>query len=161
MSLLTSSGIHADLSGVKVERGDLKWLDQRKPAAVAVFCFSDVRPLCGVAGFLDWRLCGAISRRIETGDFAGHVDEVLLLPSEGRLGRQLVFAFGLGTLADCNRQVLSRVCREAYRVMRRAGVANPMFAAPSVHGGGQMEAEFVQSVADELKGEIGGVLVES
>lgn len=56
----------------------------------------DQRPLQGGAGFVDWRLCGALSRALDQGFFAGSPGEKLLLPSEGRVAPPKIFAVGLG-----------------------------------------------------------------
>ena len=57
--------------------------------AVAGF-FADDRPLRSGAARADWRLCGGLSRRIESGDLSGAtaVSVVLLLISVG-----ILFAF--------------------------------------------------------------------
>lgn len=64
--------------------------------ALCLFVGEDERPLEGLAGFVDWRLCGALSRLIRRGFFTGKKDEKLLLPSEGRLSTERVFAVGVG-----------------------------------------------------------------
>jgi hypothetical protein len=77
------------------------------------------RPLQGLAGYADWRLCGAVSRAIANGAWDPDEGEALLLPSGGRVPAPRVFCFalpsaldaaGLGAAAD-------RICR----AMRRAG----------------------------------------
>jgi hypothetical protein len=62
--------------------------------AVAAFA-GPARPLQGLAGLLDWRLCGAISRAVLAGTFAPERGEVLLLPGGGRLPARRVMVFGL------------------------------------------------------------------
>jgi hypothetical protein len=149
-----------DVEGVTIARGDLVGLDALRPEALALFCFSDVRPLSGVAGFLDWRVCGAISRRLEAGIFGGERGESLLLPTRGRLGRQRVFLFGLGSQSQYDSSSLQHVCREAYEVMQRAGCARPVFAAPHAPGRAGLEMEFARVVAAALPHQIERLLVE-
>lgn len=55
----------------------------------------DSRPLVGLAAYVDWRLCGAISRPIRSGLFDPMAGEALLSPSGGRLRVPRVFCFGL------------------------------------------------------------------
>lgn len=64
----------------------------------AVVCLipEDQRPLQGGNGFVDWRLCGALSRALSDGFFSGAPGEKLLMPSEGRIAPPRVFAVGLG-----------------------------------------------------------------
>lgn len=56
----------------------------------------DQRPLLGGAGYLDFRLCGALSRALDQGFFTAAPGEKLLLPAEGRVSAPLIFAVGLG-----------------------------------------------------------------
>ena len=39
--------------------------------AVCCFVVEDERPLSGAPGFLDWRLCGSLSRILHEGRFVG------------------------------------------------------------------------------------------
>ncbi len=126
--------------------------------ALAVFCFSDVRPLAGTAGFVDWRLCGALSRAIETGAFSGRAGEVLLLPASGRARRWRIFAFGLGPLAACDGAGLRNVAAAAQRVLRAAGARQVVMAAPAAPGS-RVEYDFARLVGEEQNGQV-RVLVE-
>lgn len=148
------------VANVNLARGDLAGLDALRPEALAVFCFSDVRPISGAAGYLDWRLCGAISQRLESGLFSAEAGETLLLPADGRLGRQRIFVFGLGRSAACDRAGMRRACREAVEVMRKAGVERPVLVAPAADRDPYLEPEFVRAVDEELRGTVEAVLVE-
>jgi hypothetical protein len=57
--------------------------------------WSDVRPLRGVAGLLDWRLCGKISQMIREGRVSGAAGEKLLLVT-GRVPWRRVLGIGAG-----------------------------------------------------------------
>jgi hypothetical protein len=147
---------------LRLARGDLSGLDQLAAESVAVFVFSDVRPLRGVAGFLDWRLCGALSRTLEDGLLVGESGEAMLLPSVGRLGRRRLFVFGLGPEGDCSAEAMRRAVRRAFDVMERAGVRDAAVAAPQ-SSGGEMEAAFVSVVQQEVGARtdrIAAILVE-
>jgi hypothetical protein len=61
--------------------------------------WSDVRPLRGPTGLLDWRLCGKISQMIREGRVSGSTGEKLLLVT-GRLAWRRVLAVGVGASAD-------------------------------------------------------------
>lgn len=75
---------------------DLASLDQLPNRPLLAFCYQDVRPLQGVLGTLDFRLCGAISQTILSGVFTGAYRETLLLPVRGRIGLRGLFVIGLG-----------------------------------------------------------------
>ena len=69
---------------IEVAELGLPALDVLDVDALAVFVGPE-RPLQGLAGFADWRLCGALSRAIRGGLFDAAPDDALLLPSGGRM----------------------------------------------------------------------------
>ncbi|HET7319375.1 MAG TPA: M17 family peptidase N-terminal domain-containing protein, partial [Nitrospirota bacterium] len=64
--------------------------------AVVVGFFEDVRPLKGLAGRLDWLLCGSLSSLLISKKLRGSLGEVALLTSRGKVPAQKVFLVGLG-----------------------------------------------------------------
>ncbi|HET9958715.1 MAG TPA: M17 family peptidase N-terminal domain-containing protein [Polyangiaceae bacterium] len=60
---------------------------------------SDERPPHGVAGLVDFRLSGRISRLIQSGFATGRVGEVLLVPGKPKLPFDKVLLFGMGPIA--------------------------------------------------------------
>lgn len=131
---------------VNTEVGDLAGLDRLEGDSLAVFLLKDVRPLRGVAGFLDWRTNGALSRLVMSGTFAGDPGEVVLAPTRGRLGMRRCFLFGLGSVADCERERMHDVAADAIRVLEQANASTLAFAAPSVPERPELETLFVQGV---------------
>lgn len=82
----------------------LEALDGLTCDAIAVGCATDLLPLVGAAGFLDWRLCGEISRLFAEGHFGGREGEQILLAAQGRVPPPRIFLFGWGqthALAQC------------------------------------------------------------
>jgi hypothetical protein len=78
---------------------------ERTDGDVAVVgCFADERPLRGGAARADWRLCGGLSRRIESGDLSGKSGEALLIGSGRALSAPRVLLLGLG-----DRQLFDRL----------------------------------------------------
>lgn len=146
--------------GAKVRRGDLAGIDATTSDAIAVFCFVDQRPLKGVAGYLDWRLCGALSRAIESGRFRCEPGEVMLLPATGRIRDKRIFAFGLGRVQDATAEAFAKVGRTAIEVTGRAGVAELALAAPRSSRRPELEVEFVRAVESLSAARVGCVLVE-
>ncbi|MEK7705950.1 MAG: M17 family peptidase N-terminal domain-containing protein [Myxococcota bacterium] len=130
-------------SAPRVRPCDLAVFDAVPTPAIGLFCFADVRPLGGVAGYVDWRALGALSRCIIGGLFSGRRDETLLVPLFGRGGVRRVFLFGLGPLGACDEAVLGQACTQALAVMRRAGVQDVVLAAPSAPLKLQLETQFV------------------
>ena len=65
----------------------LEALDPLPVDTVCLFVSEDERPLGGAAGFVDWRLCGQLSRLLVDGFFKGTRGESLLLPRMDESGR--------------------------------------------------------------------------
>jgi hypothetical protein len=57
---------------------------------------ADERPPHGVAGLVDWRLAGRLSRLIQSGFATGRIGEVLLIPGRPKLPFDKILLFGLG-----------------------------------------------------------------
>lgn len=135
-----------ELRGISSHVGDLAGLDNLDLDALALFIPEDVRPLTGVAGFVDWRACGAISRLLMRGFFRGESGEVVLAPTKGRIGPRRCFLFGLGPVAGCDDEVLFSACRLASKVTAQAGAVDLGFAVPSAPSAGELEACFLRNV---------------
>lgn len=128
-------------------RVDLAALDALTTADVAVFCFTDARPLAGAAGFLDWRLCGALSQALVDQAFLGEEGEAMLLPCRGRLKVRRVFAFGLGPSENASVSTFMTACRTARDVLGRAGASAPVLLAPALRRRSDVEDTFVKAAA--------------
>jgi hypothetical protein len=74
-----------------------KWdgLDGAPETLVLPF-FADERPLRGAAGLCDWRLCGRLSRLLQSSRVAGKWGETTLYPPGRRLPFQRLLMVGLG-----------------------------------------------------------------
>ena len=77
--------------------------------AVVVGVFSDVRPLAGLLGMIDWRLCGRLSRLFEQGVITGADGERILLPTLGRIPAPRLFLYGWGPSTTANQKAAERV----------------------------------------------------
>lgn len=138
---------------------DLPTLDSLDAEAVAVFLWSDVRPLKGVAGFIDWRVCGGLSRLLAQQLFTGRRGETLLYPVRGRFGPRRLFLFGLGCLSQTDQESLQRACRQAYEVLNKAGVARIVYSAPFAVARSDSQTSFLKALATELPSRVDHVLV--
>ena len=113
-----------------------RW-DQAKPADILSLGFwSDVRPLRGAPGLLDWRLCGKLSAWMVSGKVAGADGEQTLFPSGGRLPWKLVLVLGLGKRADFTEKKFRTVVHRVVKTMRGLGVSRAAMALPGRGDGG-------------------------
>jgi Cytosol aminopeptidase family, N-terminal domain len=109
---------------------DLARWDQAPGADLCVApVFSDVRPLRGVAGLVDWRLNGHLSERLREERFVGARGERLLLPSR-RLPWRAVLALGLGSTRDFDDDRFREALDTAFSVSRGMGAATLAVGLP-------------------------------
>lgn len=105
---------------------DLRRLDGVESEVLALPFFSDLRPLRGAAGLVDWRLCGFLSKLLIRGRIDGAPGELTLLPSGDRLGVEKVLLVGLGTSESFTPQrfddTLRRILETATRARMRSCV---------------------------------------
>lgn len=130
--------------------------------ALCLFVAEDDRPLPGSAGFVDWRLCGALSRVLQAGFFTGMKDDWLLLPSDGRLPFPRIFAVGLGSRKALDEEALGEALAGAARVLSKAKVESVALELPS---GGRLDeaalaAAFKQHFLPGFKGKNVSVLAD-
>ncbi len=118
---------------IEVAELGLSAIDALDVDALAVLVGPE-RPLQGLAGFADWRLCGAISRAIRTGLFDAAPGEALLLPSGGRIAPARIFCFGLAQIPLAPEAFLTAV-RTACEALARAGSESFATAMPPIAGG--------------------------
>jgi hypothetical protein len=98
--------------------------------ALCLFVGEDDRPLPGSAGYVDWRLCGTLSRILQSGFFVGARDDSLLLPTDGRFPVPRVFILGLGTRQGLDASSLGEVLAHAARVLAKARVEGVALELP-------------------------------
>jgi hypothetical protein len=92
--------------------------------------YSDVRPLRGAAGLLDWRLDGRLSALIVAGNLSGAPDEQLLIPSRKRLPWTLTLACGLGATVAMDENRFQRAVNRTLVTMRGLGLRRLAIAMP-------------------------------
>ena len=98
--------------------------------AVCCFVTEDERPLSGATGFLDWRLCGALSKILGSGFFVGAPGDKLLLPTDARVPARKVFAVGLGRSTGVTALGLEHALTQAAAMLSRARVDSVALAFP-------------------------------
>jgi Cytosol aminopeptidase family, N-terminal domain len=86
----------------------------------------DERPPLGVAGLLDWRLAGRISKLMQSGYLSGTIGEVLLVPGKPKLPFDKLLLFGVGDRAGFSdpvfRSVLDKILRTLEGLRARTAV---------------------------------------
>ncbi len=97
--------------------------------ALVVPVWSDVRPLRGAAGLLDWRLCGRLSQMIRDGKLTGSAGEKLLLVT-GRIPWQRVLAVGVGESTAFDEKVFRLAVDCGLETLRRIGAHSMAIAFP-------------------------------
>jgi hypothetical protein len=134
-------------AGVTTVPLTLDALDPLPVDTVCLFVPEDERPLTGAAGYVDWRLCGQLSRLLVDGFFKGTRGESLLLPSNGRIGPPRVVVLGLGPGGEAlHPGVLRGALSQAADVLNRARVDSVALELP---GRGAMPAPERTSAFDE------------
>ena len=114
---------------VKIDLGSLPAM---AGDGVVAFAWSNVRPLKGVLGLLDWRLNGHISQAIMGGAFEGAAGTTLLIPTSGRLGQNRLFLIGLGPwYENAGLAAFVEGCARASEVVIKAGVKSVTLCLPS------------------------------
>lgn len=104
-------------------------IDALRVDALAIFVGPE-RPLQGLAGFADWRLCGLLSRVIRDGRYGPDAGEALLLPSGGRIAVPRIFCFGQPEAAP-DRVSFAGHARRLCQAMHKARSATWACALPA------------------------------
>lgn len=100
---------------------DLRALDDAPSELLVLTAFADERPLEGLTGLVDWRLCGALSSWRLGGFSSGELGERILYPSAHRLAQEAVLFMGLGPRAQYRSDRALAVAENALTVARELG----------------------------------------
>lgn len=114
---------------------DLEALDQLGCEALALPMFSDERPLGGVLGLVDWRLCGLLSRLLQARRIEGEFEEQVLLPGRPKLAIEKLFVFGLGPTGDFDLSRVRASLERMFEAFSRAKVRSVALSLPGRHRG--------------------------
>ncbi len=124
------------MNRIEVAELSLATLDGLDVDALALLV-GEERPLQGLAGLVDWRLAGALTRALAGGLYAAAPGEALLLPTAGRLPTARVVVLGQAPGAD--QPGFAATVRRLGEVVARAGAA--CFAAAALPMAGLTGAE--------------------
>lgn len=137
---------------LKVILQDIKKFDTE---ALVVGFHEDVRPLKGLAGELDWLLCGSLSNLILSHKVTGSLDDVVLITSRGKIPAQKIFMVGLGPSKSLTATTMKHVARSVGASIARAGISNFALECFSVHGE-MPNASMMHALRDGLADGTGG-----
>ncbi len=114
---------------------NLPSLDELDAEVLACTVWSDVRPVHGVAGLVDWRMAGGFSRLLSRRRITGDLGEVVLLPGKPYLSFDKVIAFGAGPRASFDDDAYRRVVATMLRAMTDLAARGMVVELPGRHDG--------------------------
>jgi hypothetical protein len=112
---------------------DLKKLDQASAEVLVAAVMQDERPPRGVAGMVDWRLCGQLSRLIKSGFFNAEFGETLILPSKPALPFDKVLFIGCGLRADFDERAYLAALTKVISVLQGLKAGQALVELPGRH----------------------------
>jgi hypothetical protein len=105
-------------------------LDRLQTELVVLPFFSDERPLRGAAALIDWRLCGALSRKLMAGHLEGEFGEKGLFTNPPKLQAESLLLVGLGPSECFEAGTAGRACRLIVEALRDAKVSTAAMTLP-------------------------------
>jgi hypothetical protein len=96
---------------------------------------SDERPPHGLAGMVDWRLAGRLSRLIESGFATGKTGEVLLVPGKPKLPFDKIVLFGIGSVAEFDETVFRNIVEKMLMTLEGLRSRTAVVELPGRHLG--------------------------
>jgi len=127
-----------------------KKIDMHTAEALALFFFSDERPLTGSSGLVDWRLCGQISRLLIDGSVSGDLGERVLLPPQGKITVDKVPLLGLGLSGAYSFDRYSQTASWVAESLRRMRITSVAMTLPGLDIVEMDHALAAQKLVDEL-----------
>lgn len=118
---------------LRFTRPDLRQLDLCGSEVLACGLASDERPPRGVAGLVDFRIGGRISRLAEEGFATGELGEVLLLPGRPKLPFDKIVLFGLGERARFDERSFQLVVERLLNTLEGLRARSPVVELPGRH----------------------------
>jgi hypothetical protein len=105
-------------------------LDELQTQLLVLPFFSDERPLLGTAGLVDWRLCGALSRKLMSGYIKGSFGEKALLTTPPKLQADGLLLVGLGESSDFSSRTAKQACLLIGDALTEGKVSTAALALP-------------------------------
>jgi hypothetical protein len=123
--------------------------DERRRVDVGLLLWcEDERPLRGLAGFVDWRRHGELSRMIRSGWCTGRAGESTMLPVREHLPMRRMLLHGLGPSSGLGASQAADGARRAVEVVLRLNPRDVLFALP----GGVVDRERIEALFNGMLG---------
>jgi len=114
--------------------------------------WQDIRPMTGLAGLIDWRLNGEVSRLLRAGFAVGETTEALLVPGRPRAPFEKIIFVGAGERPAFNEQRYRATLADVMRVLEKLKASTVTLELPG-RADTRIEPENAIAVALELAGE--------
>ncbi len=111
----------------------LRRLDLAGTEVLCACLASDERPPHGVAGLVDWRLAGRLSRLLESEFATGALGEVLLLPGKPKLPFDKLLFFGVGARDAFNERIYRVVVEKMLQTLAGLRARSAVVELPGRH----------------------------
>jgi hypothetical protein len=111
----------------------LRKLDLLGTEVILAAIAEDEAPPHGVAGLLDYRLAGRVSKLIERGFVTGQLGEVTLVPGKPKLPFDKVLLFGVGKRADFSEPVYRVVIEKMLSTLEGLRARSAVVELPGRH----------------------------
>ena len=105
-------------------------LDELQTEVIVLPFFSDERPLRGAAGLIDWRLCGALSRKLMAGYLDGTFGEKALVTAPPKLKSEALLLVGLGASTAFDTAAAESACALIAAALAEARVSTAALGLP-------------------------------
>ncbi len=108
-----------------------KWdAAEQVPETLVLPFFADERPLRGAAGLCDWRLCGRLSRLLQSSRVAGKWGETTLYPPGKRLPFSRLLLVGLGAADRFDEKSARDACKLIAEKLAKLGQSRYALVPP-------------------------------
>lgn len=143
--------VAASPAGTEIKPASLFALDDLDVDALCLCLTSDLRPLRGAAGLLDWRMCGRLSRMLIDGALSGDDGVVTLTWALDVIPVKQLFVFGWGPSDKLSAGAADRFARMV-DVLLRAKVDSVAIALPA--GGEGLVSQVGEALGEPLGGRL-------
>jgi Cytosol aminopeptidase family, N-terminal domain len=131
---------------------ELRRLDDASAELCACSLWTDVRPMRGLAGLLDWRLGGRLSALLKTGFLSGRRGEALLVPGKPHVPFEKVLVVGLGKRAEFDDATFRAAMMHIAKALEGLRVRRAVVELPG-RGGGDIDPDHAITMALECVGD--------
>ena len=109
---------------------DMVHVDALRCEVLILTFFADERPLQSVAGLVDWRMCGFLSKRMLDGFITGDVTEQVLVPTQGRIPVDKLLLVGLGEETAFSPEQAEQQTRRIFATLEAMGLRTAGIVLP-------------------------------